>query len=226
VGLAKVVGIRGIFDVGVKWLLGAGLILALAGNVSANIVVEPRLEDPVSGILTLIAVNFSTDLFLITAAVYAAFALKKRGLGDVSNDPGVFVGMVVLAAALVAVAGGVIDFAFLYEKVEDHYLLRNFSVGIVLAAAALIFVTIAAFLRAIVGIRSTISLAAAAVIAPMSPFGWWAMSLLVHSPFPGVGAVVILVASSLAFVILFGLHRLHVRVFSGAFDKAYEGGEP
>jgi len=226
VGLAKVVCIRGIFDAGVKWLLGAGLVLALAGNVSANIRVEPRLEDPVSGILILIAVNFSTDLLLITAAVYAAFALKKRGLGDISNDPWVFVGTVVLAAALVAAAGGVIDFAFLYENVDDHYLLRDFSIGIVLVAATLIFVTIAAFLHAIVGIRSIISLAAAAVIAPMSPFGWWAMSLLVHSPFPGVGAVVILVASSLAIILLFVLSRLHVRVFSGAFDKAYEGGEP
>ncbi len=110
-------------------LVAAAAFMSVPSSVSANMSTEPTLEDPFTGVLTLILINFSTDLFLVAAAVYGAMSIAKQRVGDIPQDPWAFVGSVVVAAAVVAVAGGFIDFALLYERVEDHYILKDFSVA-------------------------------------------------------------------------------------------------
>ncbi|MDQ1372331.1 MAG: hypothetical protein QG582_1247 [Candidatus Thermoplasmatota archaeon] len=207
-------------------LVAAAAIMSVPSSVSANMSTEPTLEDPFTGILTLILINFSTDLFLVSAAVYGATSIAKQRVGDISQDPWAFVASVFVAAAVVAVAGGFIDFALLYERVEDHYILKDFSVAAIAVAAALIFASIAAALRLVVGTRLTVSLAAAAAIAPLSPLAWFVTSAVSASfviiwPLMGLA-----ITSAFSAALLLLLHRLHGLTFSGALDQAYEGCAP
>ena len=207
-------------------LVAAAAIMSVPSSVSANMSTEPTLDDPFTGVLTLILINFSTDLFLVAAAVYGAMSIAKQRVGDISQDPWVFVGSVFVAAAVVAVAGGFIDFALLYERDGDHYILKDFSVAAVTMAAVLIFASIAVALRLVVGTRMTVSLAAAAAIAPLSPLAWFVTSTLSAQSVAIWLLMVLAVTSAFSAVLLHLLHRLHGAVFSGALDQAYEGCAP
>lgn len=199
-------------------------ILFVPSVVSANMSVEPRLEDPFTGIATLIAMNFGWDLFLIALAVYVAMRLRDGRIGDAPLDPGTFVGLMVLAGAAVAVAGGFIDFAFLYERVDDHYALRDFSRELYVYAALLIFATIVASLLLIVRIDWRVAVAAGAAIAPLSPLAWGLMSLMSdwYVAFPLYVAVATSAALDVGLLVL--LHDFRSRAHSGELHRAYEGG--
>jgi hypothetical protein len=201
-------------------------VLWVPSLAAANISTEPRLEDPLTGVLTLIIINFGTDLFLIAAAVYGAFYFTRGRMGDTAGDMQALVASVVLAGAVVAVAGGVIDFALLYERADDHYVLKAFSLPSVLVAAALIYATVAVSLRLVVRARVTVSLAAAAFIAPLSPIGWFMMSLATGS-YVAFWLILFMASSwALAAVALMLLHYIQTRSSSGDLDRACEGGTP
>lgn len=195
-------------------------------TVAANISVEPRLEDPLTGIVTLILLNFGQDLFLVALAVYAALWFTRAKVGAVRSDPGAFIGSVIAAATAVVLTGAVIDFVFLYDRVDGHYLLKDFSIGVLVLPALLIFATIAASLQTVVHTDWKVSLAAAGAIAPLSPLGWWTVSLLSGSYFIMPALILLAWSWSLAVVFLVLLRRLHMRVFSGEIDRAYEGCTP
>jgi hypothetical protein len=195
-------------------------------SVSANITIEPRLEDPFSGILVLAVVNFPVDLLLVSVAVYVALWALGRRAGDISDDAGDFVLSVIVAAAVVAISGAVLDFAFLYEGVDGHYGLRDLSVGVVLPATLLIFATIALSLSAIVRLRVVVSTAAGAAIALLSPVGWWFTAMALSSFLVICLTILILVSAAFALIFLTFTHRLHVRIHAGEADRAYEGGNP
>lgn len=201
-------------------------ILLIPHMVSANIHVEPRLEDPISGILALTCINFTADLFLIALAVSVAFRVKGKRMGDIPQGSSDFVLSIFETATAVAVAGGVIDFFFLYERVEDHYALRSLSAEIVIPAATLIFVTILASLYAFVRIRPGICMVAGAAIAPLSPIGWYITAYLFASPFLFSAVAWTAVSGVLAIVLVLNLRSFHGRVISGEKDRAYEGGRP
>lgn len=201
-------------------------LLFVPSAVSANMSVEPRLEDPFTGIVTLIAMNFGWDLSLIALAVYVAMRLRNGRIGDVPCDSGTFIGLLVLAGVAVAVAGGLIDFAFLYERVDDHYVLRDFSRDLYIYAALLIFATIAASLFLIVRVDWKIAVAAGAAIAPLSPLAWGIMSLMSDWYFAPPFYFAMMVSAVLAVVLLALLHSFHARACSGELYRAYEGGGP
>lgn len=194
--------------------------------VSANITIEPRLEDPFSGILVLAVVNFPVDLLLVSAAVYIALWVLGRRAGDIRDDAGDFVLSVIVASAVVAVAGAFLDFAFLYEGVDGHYGLRDLSVGVVLPATLLIFATIAVSLSVIVRLRVVVSTAAGASIALLSPIGWWFTAMTLSSFLVICLTVMILASAAFALIFLMSMRRLHVRIHAGEADRAYEGGSP
>ncbi len=211
-------------------LVAASVLFAVAlfvpDLVAANLRVEPVLEDPLTGILILISVNFPTNLFLISLSIYIAFYWMGRRLGDIADDPHDLLASIVIASILVSVAGGVIDFMFLYDRVEDRYLLQDYSAALFLPAAALIFAAIALLLFAIVNIRVTVSLVLAAAIASLSPISWWFTSWFLGSWFSVCLMLQIVLAATLSLFVLGMLHVRHVSVFSGAEEKTYEGGEP
>jgi hypothetical protein len=195
-------------------------------TVVANINVEPRLEDPLTGIVTLFFLNFGTDLLLVGLAVYVALWLARRRIGAIPSEPGNFVVSVLAAATAVAVTGAVIDFVFLYDRVEDHYLLKDFSAGILVLPAVLIFATIAASLQAVVRTDWRTSLVAAAAIAPLSPLAWWFLSSMAGSVIVLFVLVAMALSGLFSVLLLVFLHGLHVRVFSGEMDRVYEGCAP
>ena len=194
--------------------------------VAANLRVEPVLEDPLTGILILISVNFPTNLFLISLSIYIAFCLMGRKLGDIAEDPHDLLASTVVASILVSIAGGVIDFMFLYERAEDRYLLQDFSAALLLPAVVLIFVTIALFLFAIVNVRATVVLVLAAAIASLSPVSWWFTSWFLGSWYSVCLLFQIVLVAALSLFVLRMLYVRHVLVFSGAAEKTYECGEP
>lgn len=200
------------------------VVLLVPSIVAANISIEPRLEDPASGIGILIITNFGTDLLLVALGVYVAFSVLKKRLGNVSDDPGRFIASVVVASTLVAIAGGVIDFVFLYERIHDHYELRALSLAVVFPAAVLIFVTIAASLYVFVGIRLRVSGTIALAIAPLSPICWWFMNLSMGWTTVTCPVLAIVVTTACALVLVMMLYSNHRRVFSGDADRAHEGG--
>lgn len=209
-----------------SWLALAVLstVVIVPSTVAANVSIEPRLEDPVTGIMTLIVTNFGTDLMLISLAVYFAFSALKNRVGDISEDPGIFVASTVAASALVAVAGGVIDFAFLYEEADGHYVLKDLSARVMLPAAILIFATIAVSLCGVVRIHPAVSVLVAAPVAAVSPIGWWFMDTA-RAWGPGLcGIFFMVLAAAVALVVLLGLHSLHRRLSSRGTERAYEGG--
>ena len=195
----------------------------LPTEVSANISIEPRLEDPVSGVIILIVTNFPIDLFLISGAVYVALFALGRRIGDIEEDSYDFVVSVLIASAAVAVAGGVIDFAFLYERVDDHYALRDFTVGVILPAVMLIFASIALLLYAFSGVRAVVSLAIGAAIAPISAIAWYFNNLALGSIFITCGIAGIVLSAVLAFAFLTQVRVVHERVMRSGLDKAHEG---
>ena len=199
------------------------IALIVPSIVAGNIRVEPRLEDPVTGIMILIVTNFPIDLLLISVAVSGALAVTGRGLGKVSEDAHEFVLLVIIAAALVAVAGGVIDFAFLYERSEDHYILKDLTAGVLLPAIGTIFATIAIFVYAVIGIRPAVSLTMAACLAPLSAVSWWFSNRALGFSTLLCSTLVVVLSAVFAFGVLAFLSRLHRRQFSGEGDKAYEG---
>ena len=207
-------------------LVVAAVIMSVPSSASANLSTESILQDPFTGILTLILINFSTDLFLVAAAVYGALSIAKQRVGGIPQNRWAFVGSVVVAAAVVAVAGGFIDFALLYERAGDHYTLDDFSAVAVAKAAMLIFASIAGALRLFVGTHLTVSRAAAAAIAPRSPLAWFVTSMLSASFVVIWLFMVLAVTSALSVALLHLLHRLHGADFSGALDQAYEGCAP
>jgi hypothetical protein len=192
----------------------------LPSQVSANISIEPRLEDPVSGVIILIVTNFPIDLFLVSAAVYVALFAIGRRIGDIGDDSSDFVVSVLIASAVVAVAGGFIDFIFLYERVEDHYALRDLTAWIILPAAAFIFVSIALFVYAFVGVRPDVSLVIGAVLAPVSALAWYFNSLAAGSVFIICGTVGIVLSAVSAFALLNQMRTVHERLVRGDLDKA------
>ncbi|MEW5748818.1 MAG: hypothetical protein AB1793_08575 [Candidatus Thermoplasmatota archaeon] len=208
------------------FLMALSALMLVPSAVSANISIEPRLEDPFTGIVTLIAMNFGWDLFLMALAVYVAMRLRDGRIGDAPLDPGTFVGLIVLAGAAVAVAGGFIDFAFLYERAEDHYTLREFSIEMYSFAALLIFATIVAALLLIVRVDWKVAVAAGAAIAPLSPLAWGLMSLMsgTHVVLPFYVAIILSAAFVVALLVL--LHGFRSRVSSGELYMAYEGAGP
>ena len=201
-------------------------LLFVPSAVSANISIEPRLEDPFTGIVTLISINFGSDLFLVSLAVYVAMRLRNGRVGDVPSDTGMFIGLVVLAAVVVAVAGGFIDFALLYERVDDHYALRDFSAEMYFYAAVLIFATIAASLLLLVRVDWKIAVAAGAAIAPLSPLAWGSMSLMAGTYFVLPLLITITLSAILDTLLIVLLHGFHARASSGELYRAYEGMGP
>ena len=199
-------------------------LLFVPSAVSANISIEPRLEDPFTGIVTLISINFGSDLFLVSLAVYVAMRLRNGRIGDVPVDSGMFIGLVVLAGTVVAVAGGFIDFAFLYERVDDHYALRDFSAEMYVYAALLIFATIAASLLLLVRVDWRIAVAAGAAIAPLSPLAWGSMSLMAGTYYVLPILIATILSAILDVVLVVLLHGFHARASSGELYRAYEGG--
>lgn len=199
------------------------IALFVPAIVAGNIRVEPRLEDPATGILILIVTNFPIDLLLISVAVYGALAVTGRGLGKVSEDAHEFVLLVIVAAALIAVAGGIIDFVFLYERSEDHYILRDLTAWILLPAAGTIFATIAVFAYSVIGIRPVVSLVIAACLAPLSAVSWWFNNRALGFSSSLCSALVVVLSAVFAFGVLVFLARLHREQFSGEGDKAFEG---
>lgn len=192
-------------------------------TASANITIEDRLEDPFTGILTLIGANLTVDLLLISLAVYFAFLLTRKRLGDIAHDPKWFVVLVALASVAVAVAGGVIDFVFLYERVDDHYELRGLSAETVIPATAMILASIAVLLHLFVRIRPVICLAIGTAVALLSPAGWFLVDILV-SRAPTLWYIIwAAITGCLALGVLVTLHSAHRRVYSGEDDRAYEG---
>lgn len=193
--------------------------------VAANIRIEPRLEDPVTGVVTLIATNFPLDLLLVSSAVYGSLVVLGKGVGELAEDSRDFIAAVVVASIAIAITGGFIDFVFLYERVDDHYLLRDLTLGVILPAAVLVFATIAIFLYAFVSVRPSASLAIAAVVGPISPVGWWfGGQVLGRAALCGV--IVIVLLSVLALVVLVLLRLVHGVTFSEDGKEAYEGGRP
>ncbi|HIH01889.1 TPA: hypothetical protein HA259_07455 [Thermoplasmata archaeon] len=191
---------------------------------SANIRIEPRLEDPISGVIILIVTNFPIDLFLISAAMYVALFATGRRIGDIEEDSYSFVVSVLVASAVVAVAGGFIDFIFLYERLEDHYALKDLTAWVVLPATLFIFASIAILVYAFVGVRAEVSLATGAAIAPVSTVAWYFNNLALGSPVHQVcGAILIVASGALAFVLLSLLRTRHDRLMAGDLDKTYEG---
>lgn len=205
-------------------ITGLLAVLSVPSFAAANINTEPRLDDPFTGVLTLIVINFGTDLLLVAVAVYGASYFTHGKTGNTAADAGTLTALVILAGGAVAIIGGVIDFALLYERVDDHYALKAFSLDAVLMATALIYGAVAASLRVIVRIRSTISLAAAAFIAPLSPIAWFIMSLTTGAAVMFWVMLFITVSWIFAIVTLLLLHRFQKRAASGEFDRAYEGG--
>jgi hypothetical protein len=201
-------------------LNAAVLVPSLA---SANIRVEPRLEDPISGIIILIVTNFPIDLLLIAAAMLVVLVVMGRKTGDMVENSYDFVISVMMASAFVAIAGGVVDFVVLYERVEDHYLLKDLTASVILPAVGLILVTIALFVHAFVGVRLDVSFVMGGVIAPISAVGWWLNSLALGSTMYMCSAIAIGTCAVFAFVLLGQLRRIHERALSGERDKAYEG---
>ena len=196
----------------------------LPSQASANISTEPRLDDPISGVVILIVTNLPIDLFLISAAMYVALVAMGRRIGGIEEDSYDFVVSVLVASAAVAVAGGFIDFAFLYERVEDHYALKDLTTWVVLPATLFIFTTIALFVYAFVGVRAEVSVAVGAVLAPVSAFAWYFNNLALGSPLHQVcGAMVIVLSGVLAFALLVLLRTMHDRLMTGDLDKAQGG---
>lgn len=195
----------------------------LPSQASANISIEPRLEDPISGVVILIVTNFPIDLFLVSAAVYVALFSLGRRIGDIGEDSYGFVVSVLTASAAVAVVGGFIDFVFLYERVDDHYALRDLTALVVLPATALIFVSIALLVYAFVGVRADVCLAIGAVIAPISALAWYFNNLALGSVFVICGAVGIVLSAVLAFALLAQMRTVHERLVRGDLDEANEG---
>lgn len=204
-------------------IIGFLAALFVPSFAAANINTEPRLEDPFTGVLKLIVINFATDLLLVAAAVYGALYFTHGKAGDTATDPMTLVALAILAGGAVAVTGGVIDFALLYERADDHYVLKAFSLATVLVAAALIYAAVAGSLHLIVRIRSTVALVAAAFIAPLSPIAWFIMSSATGTVVTA-WIILFMVSLNLAVVILALLHRLQKRVASGELDRSYEGG--
>lgn len=194
--------------------------------VSANIVVEHRLDDPFTGILILIGANLVIDLFLISLAVYLAFFVTKEGLGDITRDPKAFVALVALASLAVAVAGGVIDFVFLYERVDDHYELLEVSAEAVVPATVLILASIAVLLHLLVRIRPGICLAIGTAVGLLSPAGWILIQVLVSHPFGIYYLIWVVITGCLALGVLVALHSAYRRVYSGEEEWTYEGAQP
>ena len=196
----------------------------LPSQVSANIRIEPRLEDPVSGIIILVVTNFPIDLFLVAAAMYVALFALGRRIGDIEEDSYDFVVSVLIVSAVVAVAGGFIDFIFLYERVEDHYALKELTTWVALPAMLFIFASIALLVFVFVRVRAEVSIAIGAAIAPVSTVAWYFNSLALGSPLHQMCSAILIVASgALAFVLLGLLRTVHSRLMMGDLGKANEG---
>ena len=156
-------------------------LCACSEGVMANpIPADMFARTPASAIFLLFIVNLPVDLFAYSMTLAAVLRMPGLRIGRVSPDLGKFIGSVVGASACVAAVGAVIDFFFLFERVETQYSVRYdyvFEVVPAMAGALLVFASILLVSVLVVRTSWLTGLGPAAVLAVANPLSWYSFTL-------------------------------------------------
>lgn len=200
----------------VQSCLGAGLIMALAGCVSANPIISPPTSTPVSGVYDLFLANLPVDVLLFSVLFLLVFWKMKSPLRTTPEAANTLVAQVALGGVIIAAIGALIDFYSFFTYYEwdggthgGYYPVYLMTASRLAVAGTGVFVSVCAVALFITRLRLIPSLVQGAAITGFNLFAWvmWDYGALVEDG----RDIVILAGVVFLFVppIMFGIAHLH-----------------
>jgi succinate dehydrogenase hydrophobic anchor subunit len=191
-----------------------GVLLLFSGDASANPIVptDLRVTSDASGIVYLFTVNLPIDMFVFALALALVCMAVGPRTGNTSSGLRSFMLAVIAACVLIALAGAVIDFYLLFERVPGTYAndMYDFRLDLVRTTVACLLVFASVLLVSIFLVRTSwlAGLAIGAAVAVANLISWYALTLDYSVPFEEAYwlSLMFLVALAVPMHMLIALH--------------------
>jgi len=171
-----VVGVRRILGAFAQGCFWTGLVLAIAGSVSANPIILPPNHKVQSIVSWLFLANLPVDMILFASAFLLVIWTSKSPMWSPQRSRNMLIAEVAVGGVAIAAPGALIDF---YALFTEHILRDSYTIYVpevtlenLALAGGGIFATVYAVSICVVRLRLMHSLIPAALLTAVNLFAW------------------------------------------------------